>query len=68
MRAFVLIVEVNQDWAELLSHKGQNFLANLLFLKTKEVQFLGRQMTQKIFYYCSVVGFPPDILARCNEK
>ena len=37
-----------QGWEELLSYKSLNFLASLSFLRTEEVRFLGRQMTQKI--------------------
>ena len=45
---FCFDIEVKQGWEELLSHKSQNFLESLSFLRTEEVRFLGRQMTQKI--------------------
>ena len=65
MRAFVLIVARKQSWSELLRRKSPNFLAKSFFSEDRRSSV--SRDTDDARYY-SVVGFHPDILARCYEN
>lgn len=65
MWTFGLIVAMKQDWAELLSRKSPNFLAKSFFSEDR-ISSVSRDTDDSKYY--RVVGFQPDILARCNEN